>query len=468
MACRTTRVACESQAYATMIEIKHWPNGAKIRQLRESKDWSQFDMELEILNRFDSLSPQDQARSTKCSKKTLEDAEKCRHRITESKLETIADVLGVKIEEIISPTPASQQVKGNPTPHLLSVPLGLAPAKPSLFVGRIDALRELKSRLGIMGNRREASRLQIVTAVRGWPGIGKSTIVAALAHDEDVKSAFPDGVLWASLGQKPDLLSELATWGRALRTDDLLHCRGPREASARLVRLLQNKRMLLIVDDAWEAYHVIPFQVGGSGSAMLVTTRELGVANAIAPAAANVYRLGLLTDDESLELLEKLAPSVVAEYPKESLSLVRELEGLPLGIRVAGRLLNAESEGKFGVKELLADLRAGKKILKAQAPADLTDLAKDTIPSVAVLLQKSTDRLDPATRELYCYLGAFPPKPAMFELDDMQAIWRVEDPKPTVRILVERGLLEWNKGKGLYYMHALLVLHARSLCNPGV
>ena len=148
------------------------------------------------------------------------------------------------------------------------------------------------------------------------------------------------------------------------------------------------------------------------------------------------------------------------------MELVRELDGLPLGIQVAGRMLNTEANHGFGVTELLSDLRTGKKLLEAQAPADRTDLAKQTTPTVAVLLQKSTDRLDPETRELYAYLAAFPPKPATFDLRAMKAVWRVDDPKPTVRILVDRGLLELVKETGRYYMHALLVLHARSLCTP--
>jgi hypothetical protein len=316
-----------------------------------------------------------------------------------------------------------------------------------------------------LGNKSETARIQILTAMRGLPGVGKTTIAAALAHDLDVQKTYPDGVLWASLGQKPELLSELATWGRALGTDDLLKCRDLQEATTRMAGLLQNKRMLLIVDDAWDVNHVIPFKVGGAGCAMLVTTRETSLANAIAPTDANVYLLGVLSDEKALELLKLLAPSVVSQFPGQSLELVRELEGLPLGIQVAGRMLKVEAGHGFGVSELLAELRAGKRILQAQAPVDRADLAKETIPTVAVLLQKSTDQLDSEIRERYASLAAFAPKPATFDLRAMQAVWQVEDPKPTVRVLVDRGLLEPVQGTNRYQMQALLVLHARSLCS---
>lgn len=341
---------------------------------------------------------------------------------------------------------------------------GLAPPMPSLIVGREEALNDLKSRLGIAGKQQESARIQILTAMRGWPGVGKTTIAAALAHDPDILKAFPDGVLWTSLGQNPELLSELTTWGRALGTDDLLKCHDLQEATNRMAALLQNKHMLLIVDDAWEVNHVIPFKVGGAGCAMLVTTRETSLAKAIAPTDIDVYLLDVLKDDKALELLKRLAPSVVSQFPIQALELVHELEGLPLGIQVAGRMLSAETSHGFGVGELLADLRAGKRILEAQAPADRTDLAKETIPTVAVLLQKSTDRLDPEIRERYAYLAAFAPKPATFDLRAMQTVWLIEDPKPTIRILVDRGLLELIGETGRYQMHALLVLLAKSLC----
>ena len=69
---------------------------------------------------------------------------------------------------------------------LASAPnIGVLPSLPTLIVGREEALREIKSRLGIGGDAR------LVTVIQGWPGVGKSTVVAALAHDPDIARAFP-------------------------------------------------------------------------------------------------------------------------------------------------------------------------------------------------------------------------------------------------------------------------------------
>jgi hypothetical protein len=115
----------------------------------------------------------------------------------------------------------------------------------------------------------------------------------------------------------------------------------------------------------------------------------------------------------------------------------------------------------WGVTELLKDLREGARLIEAKAPADMMDYESETIPTVAALLKKSTDRLDDQTRDCFAYLGPFAPKPATFDLNAMKAVWMVEDPRPISRTLVERGLLEPVGSR--FQMHALLVAHARSL-----
>ncbi|MCL4528203.1 MAG: NB-ARC domain-containing protein [Chloroflexi bacterium] len=346
---------------------------------------------------------------------------------------------------------------------------GSAPPNPMLIVGRENALKELKTRLGVTTDDKKRSPIQILTAIKGWPGIGKTTIAAALAHDPEIALTFPDGVLWVSLGQTPSLLSELAAWGRALGIEDVFRAKTVEEASAQLTALLLGKQKLLIVDDVWEPEHAIPFRIGGPGCAMLVTTRENRVAQSIAPTPKDIYKLDVLADDKALDLLKELAPEVVVQYPEASFELAHELEGLPLALQVAGHMLNVEASYGFSVVELLNELREatknyeGRRLLEAQAPADRVDLASGITPTVAVLLKKSTDRLDDLTRDCFAYLGAFAPKPATFDLAAMKAVWQIEDPKPRARSLVDRGLLEYIPAIGRYQMHALIVMHARSL-----
>ena len=368
------------------------------------------------------------------------------------------------IQDYLAKIPMDNYAHRIGEPGHLTLKPGSAPPLPALVIGREDDLRQLKARLGIQGEG-QTSPLQVLTAIRGWPGIGKTTIAAVLAHDPEVIATFSDGVLWTSLGPDPDLLDELATWGRALGAADHVRVKTLEEVTAQLTAMLRNKRMLLIVDDVWQPEHAIPFKVGGRECAMLITTRAKSVAQALAPTANDIYRLAVLTDDKALELLEKLAPNVVASYRDQCMVLVKELEGLPLALQVAGHMLNVEASYGFSVTNLITELREGARLLEAKAPADRTVLANETTPTIAALLQRSTEHLDQFTRDCYAYLGVFAPKPATFDLAVTEAIWQVDDPRPIVRTLVDRGLLEYVPGTGRYQMHALLVMHARSLLS---
>jgi hypothetical protein len=93
-------------------------------------------------------------------------------------------------------------------------------------------------------------------------------------------------------------------------------------------------------------------------------------------------------------------------------------------------MLHAEAHFGWGVKDLLAALRSGTSLLKAQVPGDMLGAGKDSSPTVAALLKRSTDLLDVETRRQFAYLGFFVPKPATFDLEAMAAAWDVEDPRP--------------------------------------
>jgi hypothetical protein len=77
------------------------------------------------------------------------------------------------------------------------------PPPPTANRRRQRALDDLKQRLGI-----RPGTVRSFTILQGWPEVGKSTTVAALAHDREVASHFPNGILWASLGEALSLRSE--------------------------------------------------------------------------------------------------------------------------------------------------------------------------------------------------------------------------------------------------------------------
>ncbi len=335
----------------------------------------------------------------------------------------------------------------------------LIPALPKLFVGREDILTGLKNRLGELD---PTLKTQTTLAIQGWPGIGKTTLASVLAHDTDLRERFPDGILFTSLGEQPNLFAELMNWATVLKLEGLTKIKSDEDLSKRIAAVIRDKRVLLIVDDIWDMQHAVPFSVGGKHCAMIATTRMNDIACALVAHPDDVYRLPVLDEDQSLALLHTLAPQMVEQNPAASRELAIDLEGLPLALQVAGRLLHAEMRMGWGVTDLLHELREGTQLLDTHAPTDHIAMGFDAPPTIRILLQRSTDRLDQTTRKHFALLGAFAPKPATFDLDAMKAAWQVPDPKPSVRILVARGLLEPTL-PGRFQMHAVLVMHAKSL-----
>uniref|UniRef100_UPI004055D539 NB-ARC domain-containing protein n=1 Tax=Candidatus Electronema sp. TaxID=2698783 RepID=UPI004055D539 len=334
----------------------------------------------------------------------------------------------------------------------------LLPVPPNLFIGRDNDMAALRQRL--FGE----PSTTLITSVRGWPGIGKTTLAAAMAHDAAVKKAFPDGVLWTALGMSPNPLAGLGQWLLAFGDDPQRYQR-IEERQNRLAGLLRDRRMLLIIDDVWQAADAQPFLVGGQLCRTLLTTREPDVARKLGLPDKAVYRLLVLSEEDSIELIRQLSPESVAQDQQGVRRLVQELEGLPLALQIAGRLLAAEAALGWGVSDLLDELAEGTRLLQEAAPADRTDLSSQTTPTVAVLLRKSTDRLDALTQKQFAFLGVFAPKPATFDRAAIAAAWGVDDLRPAIRELEKRGLLEpyQEDGEVRFQMHALLTVHAKTM-----
>jgi Mrp family chromosome partitioning ATPase len=86
-------------------------------------------------------------------------------------------------------------------------------APPHRLVGRDEAMTELRAKLC----RRDG--VAAISALKGLPGVGKTTLAVALARDEAMRAHFRGGVLWAGLGPNADVDTVLNRWAAALDTD---------------------------------------------------------------------------------------------------------------------------------------------------------------------------------------------------------------------------------------------------------
>src|SRR6185503_13262024 len=177
-----------------------------------------------------------------------------------------------------------------------------APPVPNHFVSRPELAEDLKTAL--LGETDAADGTLKVSAIHGSPGIGKSTLAAALAHDLEVRDQFPGGILWVPLGQEPNLLPLLIGWLQAQGYYEPYST--VKSAADKLSSLFQgsdaplrDKAALLIIDDAWDAADAKHFMVGHP-CRVLMTTRRVDVAEEV---GAEVFDLDVMTPEQALALL---------------------------------------------------------------------------------------------------------------------------------------------------------------------
>ncbi len=361
-------------------------------------------------------------------------------------------------------------VGGHPSSYTSAGPQtrrqGTFPSRPDLLMGRepdVEELLRLLNSTSIVDSRLRGGtdvEYRIVTVV-GLPGVGKTTVAAELCLREETERLFPENLLWASLGPSPDLISILAGWSRAVGGPNLDRSGSVEEASLRLTAFMRGRATLVVADDVFEAEHVEALKVLDQG-AMLVTSRAPEVAQQLTPEPECIYELGVLPEAESVELLKRLAPSLAEESADALHKLGRELDGLPLALRVAGRLLEDEVGYGWGVDELLEELHRGKRLLQSKAPGDTGGNSGMVSPTVEILLRTSYEKLDEASREAFRRLGIMAAKPATFDLQAAEALWSSEDGKDTMRTLVRRGLTE-KAGNGRFAVHRVLIMFAALL-----
>lgn len=176
----------------------------------------------------------------------------------------------------------------------------LAPEPPADFVDRRLEFDALKAQL----LDRKGDAVAITAALKGAGGYGKTTLARKLAHDPDIQDAYFDGILWVELGEKPtNLLSILSDLVEIL-SGKRPGLQNVNIAAAKLGEALGDRRILMIVDDAWREQDLQPFLQGGPNTTRLITTRI----DNVLPAEAFRQPVDAMQDREALTLLASGLP----------------------------------------------------------------------------------------------------------------------------------------------------------------
>jgi tetratricopeptide (TPR) repeat protein len=266
------------------------------------------------------------------------------------------------------------------------------------FTGRSTELARLTATL----DQGDQNRAVVISAVSGTAGVGKTALAVHWAHQ--VADRFPDGQLYVDLrGYSPGqpVLAEDALGGflRALGVDDRDVPPTLGERAARYRTLLADRRMLVVLDNAYTVEQVRPLLPGSATCLALVTSRD-DLAGLVAREGARRIDLDLLAPDTGLTLLRTLAGDRVDAEPAAAADLVRYCAGLPLTLRIAAEM--AVARPAVPLADLVAELSDERGRL------DVLDLGSDEHTAVRAVFSWSYHRLpDPAMR-MFRLLGLHP------------------------------------------------------------
>lgn len=309
------------------------------------------------------------------------------------------------------------------------------------------------------------------------PGIGKTTVAAELIREKALRDLF-DGVLWAHLGQTPDVRGELLKWAAAVGLDDSAVAK--RKTDAELSRAIESRigerKLLLVVDDVWSSEAGQYFLLGGPRCTRVLTSRQRGVARELSP-QARVYVVPKLAPNDSLTLLRALAP-VAAQAEPDALALLAGLvDGMPLALVLLGKMLRNHEDDEAPVQSLLASLRDTHTMFAQKKPLEY---AEDQNYTLAEVVEAGYRQLDcPALlngdqvdgqmlRDAAAALAALRPDPVWFNEALAQQVAGVSP--AALRQLAQAGMLERKPsakdGRMRYTMHRVIAEYLREKLAP--
>ena len=325
-----------------------------------------------------------------------------------------------------------------------------APPLPVNFVERPEALEALRDALITDDGGSQIA----LTALEGMSGIGKTVLAQALCHDEVVQQAFPDGVVWVTIGKEGalDVVTRMREVGKAFG-DDLSRYDNELGAKNQYRSTIRDKAALIVVDDVWSVKDVEPFRAQSSPrTRLLFTTRDSSIAAAV---GAREHVADLLTEQESRDVLARWSGTEVAKLPTMADDLMQKCGRLPLALSMVGAMLRGKPTTMWKyVNELLRNANLEK--IKMQFP----DYPH---PNVFRAIQVSVNALDTAPRERYLALAVLleeiPVSPGI-----QQCLWDVDEGEAseTAEQFLCLSLAQRDRVEGSIRLHNLQLDYVRA------
>jgi tetratricopeptide (TPR) repeat protein len=270
--------------------------------------------------------------------------------------------------------------------------------------------------------------------------------------------------LRAGLGPQPRVLGLLARWGMLLEipSGKVADASSWEAWGMILHEVIGTRRMLLIVDDAWNIEEALAFQVGGPNCAHLVTTRIPQVAFAFA--AERSKEVPQLNEADGLNLIARFVPEIVTLEAESASALVRSVGALPLALTLMGKYLAAQAANKQPrrLHAAIVQLRDAEQRLRLSVPTPVSarppSLPKGIPLSLQAVIAVSDQQISEQARRALQALSILPAKPNSFSEEMALEVAGV-----SVEVLDElsdAGLLE-SSGLGRYALHQTISDYAK-------
>ncbi|MER6952055.1 BTAD domain-containing putative transcriptional regulator [Nonomuraea sp. NPDC000554] len=285
-----------------------------------------------------------------------------------------------------------------------------------------------------------------VVTIDGMAGIGKTTLAVHVAHR--LASRYPDGQLFIDLrahtaGQEP--VDAAAALEALLRQLGVPADRIPVtlvERSALWRAELAERRVLAVLDNAFDAEHVRPLLPGHSDTVVLITSRR----RLVDLDGAHALSVDVLEEKDAAELFERIVGERAQHEPDAVREVLRLCGHLPLAIRISAARL--QHRPRWTVSYLAGRLRDHRRLLDG----------------VSAAFTLSYEQLHEAEQRMFRLLGLVPGR----DIDPYGAAALAGIPEDEAEELLE-GLLDAHMllqfEPGRYTFHDLLREHARSIAK---